>query len=130
MARALVDARSGALGARTDALERGALVDVGVLDHKVVGAHAVVVLGVGDGGAQRLGDGLGSGARRELEHLERLLDGLVTDLVDDHADLARRHAHVLGGGLDLVVVSHLLHTPCYDCLWPRKVRVGENSPSL
>ena len=114
MAHALVDARSGTLGARTDALERGALVDVGELDIKVVSAKAVVVDGVGDGGAQDLGDGLRGSAGAELQDLERLGDGEVADHVDDHAGLAGGHAHVLGGGADLNavgVVSHLLKLP-------------------
>ena len=37
MARALQNARSGALGARTDALKRGALVHIGSGDDEVVG---------------------------------------------------------------------------------------------
>ena len=110
MAHALVDAGSGALGARTDALERGALVDVGELDVEVVGAHAVVVDGVGDGRTQDLGDVLGDRAGVELQDLERLGDGKVADETHDGTGLAGSDANVLGGRADLVggVVSHLV----------------------
>ena len=85
-----------ALGARTEALQGGALVNVGVLHIQVVGAKAVVVLGVGDGGTQDLGHGLGGGALAELQRLQSLVDGLVADLVNDQASLARGDADVTG----------------------------------
>jgi hypothetical protein len=48
MARGLADAVAAALGARGEALERGALLDVDGLDLQFVDVGTVVVLGVGD----------------------------------------------------------------------------------
>ena len=86
-----------------------ALVDIGGLDVQVLGAQAVVVLGVGDCGLQGLGDGLGSCAVGELQGLESALDLLAANLVDDHADLAGSHADILGGRGDLDLVSGVCH---------------------
>ena len=105
MARALVDARRGALGARTDALERGALVDVAVLHVQVITAKAIVVLGVCDGGTQDLRDVVGSRTLGELQDLESLVNGLVADEVHDGASLARGNAHVACDGPDLVGIG-------------------------
>src|SRR5690242_8026869 len=64
MARGLADAIAATLGARGEALERGALLDVDGLDLQFVDVGTVVVLGVGD---------------RRLEHL-----------LDDHSGLLLR----------------------------------------
>ena len=82
MARALVDARRGALGAGTNALQGRAFVDVGGLDHQVVAAKVIVVLGVGHGGVQRL---LGDAPVRRNAVL-----GIMKSLDSARAEAARR----------------------------------------
>ena len=109
MARALVDSARGALGARTNALERRALVNVGGDDLERLGAHALVLVGVGHGGLQDLLDVHGDGALAELKQLEGTGDGLVADLIDDKASLARSDADILGGRGDPVRVGVLSH---------------------
>jgi hypothetical protein len=56
VARGLDDAVAAAFGARGEALQRGALLDVDGLDLQLVDVGAVVVFGVGDGGFQDLLD--------------------------------------------------------------------------
>ena len=101
VARALEDAGSGTLGARTDALQRRALVHVGVLHDEVGSAHTVVVLGVGHGGLENLLNVHSHGAVAEMQDIESLSHGLVADQVDHQASLAGGHANVLGRRADL-----------------------------
>ena len=131
VARALQNAGSGALSARTDTLERRALVNVGSGDNQVVGAHTVVVLGVCHSGTENLLDVNGNVTIAELQDLESLGNGLVTDQIDHKASLAGGHAHPLSGSADLSSCRcHLTMNPPMLALWPRNVRVGANSPSL
>ena len=107
MARALQNTGSGALSARTDTLERRALVNIGSGDDQVVSAHAVVVLGVGHGGTENLLDVHGNVTIAELQDLESLGNGLVANQIDHKASLAGGHAHPLSGSADLVIRCHL-----------------------
>src|SRR3954470_12962134 len=54
MARGFADAVAATLGSRSEALERGALLDVDGLDLELVDVGAVVVLGVRNRGLQHL----------------------------------------------------------------------------
>ena len=100
---------------------------------KVVQApHLVVVLGVGDGRPQHLLEMAGRDLRRVLQDRQRLRHGLAADEVGDQARLAGRHADVTGDGLGEhglpSYFSAVDFSVCEPCA--RKVRVGENSPSL
>ena len=131
----LQNARSGTLGAGTDALKRRTLVNIGSGDNQVVGTQTVVVLGVRNGGTENLLDIHGDGAVAEVEDVEGLSDRLAADQIDHQAGLAGGNTHVLSDGANLGGLSfnrlscHLRLTP-YLALWPRNVRVGANSPSL
>lgn len=135
MGSTLQNARSGTLGAGTDALKRRTLVNIGSGDNQVVGTQTVVVLGVRNGGTENLLDIHGDGAVAEVEDVEGLSDRLAADQIDHQAGLAGGNTHVLSDGANLGGLSfnrlscHLRLTP-YLALWPRNVRVGANSPSL
>ncbi len=70
MGSTLQNARSGTLGAGTDALKRRTLVNIGSGDNQVVGTQTVVVLGVRNGGTENLLDIHGDGAVAEVEDVE------------------------------------------------------------
>src|SRR5580692_11239672 len=61
----------GALGAGLEALEHRAVLDQGALHHQGVGREVVVVLGVGDGAREGLGQEARGLARHEGEVLHR-----------------------------------------------------------
>src|SRR2546423_9268071 len=91
--RPLANSRGPAQSARTVALERRPLVDVRPADLEIVGDEIVVVLRVGDGGAQELQDVPRSRTRRVDEYGTRLIDVLAAAAVGHEARLARRMAH-------------------------------------
>src|ERR1700733_4349662 len=110
----------------------GPAVDGDARDEQTVRVHVVVVLGVGDGGAQQLLDRLGREHARELEEHERFAHALAADRVGDAAQLARAHARELQvrDGLGAFCSGDRHDTFALSPAWPLKVRVGENSPSL
>ena len=134
----LVDPGRAAAGAGAPALQRRALVDADLGDPQVVGDEVVVVLGVGGGGVEQLGEVAGGAAGREREQRARLVDRQAAHLVGDQARLARRDAHVAGLArtIGASVASVCLSPPSPIAPprrlpeWARKVRVGANSPSL
>src|SRR5205085_5588321 len=106
-------------------------------------------LGVGDGGAKRLHDGLRTAFRRVLEDRERLLHGFAADQVDDQPRLLCGEADEAGGGARLHQAPGFFAAgaapgpgrgaadgaapstlPFRSPEWPWNVRVGANSPSL
>ena len=100
MAGALEDLRGAALCARTPALQRRTLVDERLDDVQLVGVKFVVVLGVGDGRFENLGDIAADVTGGELEEDAGVLDALAADVVDDQARLARGRTDVASGGAD------------------------------
>src|SRR3954452_22380344 len=100
MAGALADARRASHRPRAVALERRALVGVGLGDLELVADQLVVGLGVGDGRLQDLLPVARGRARGELEDGERLGHGLAADVVADEAGLAGAGADVAGLGAD------------------------------
>src|SRR6478752_4190068 len=92
MARGLADAIAATLGARGEALERGALLDVDGLDLQFVDVGTVVVLGVGDGRLEHLLHDHSGLLLRELQDVERLIDLLAADQVSDQTALVDRKA--------------------------------------
>src|SRR5262249_7307733 len=96
---------------------------------------AVIRLRVRDRGAQDLLDLARGGALREREHRPRLRNAAPADVLRDKPRLAGRHAHPLRHGADLLLCLHSTHQPRLTSVlrspeWPRKLRVGANSPSL
>src|SRR5207302_4891194 len=108
--------------------------DVRGRDDQLVAVEIVVRLGVGHGRAEHLLDLPRGGARSEREHGPRLRNRAAPDVLGHEPRLAGRHAHPAGDGLDLLALggSHqvLLTSALRSPEWPRKVRVGANSPSL
>src|SRR5262249_5049621 len=131
--RALEDPVHAAAGARAEALDRDALVDVRGLDVEVVAVPlpARVHLCVGDGAPEHLLDVARGGARRERENRTRLRQAAGADLVDDQTRLARPHVHRLRDCLDVGARGgHRFTCVFWSPACPRKCRVGANSPSL
>src|SRR5262249_42565611 len=111
-----------------------AFVDVGLRDDEVVAGKVVVRLSVRDCRAQDLLELARGRPRGEREHAARLGDAPPADVLCDEPRLARGHPHESGRGPDLLALrgghqlrfTSVLRSP----EWPRKVRVGANSPSL
>src|SRR5262249_16747242 len=110
---------------------------------ELVGVLTVVVLGVGDGGGERLADHDGDVALDETQDVVSVAHVAAADQVEDLARLGGRRPDVPhpGAGADALVdaggarvglrPSH--RRPFTFFSWPawyRKVRVGENSPNL
>ena len=95
VARALLDLERATLSAGTEALEGRALVDVGRADEQRRRVELLVVLRVGGGACDHLGDRLGSSLRLEAQLVERVLHGHAAHQVDDATALHRRHPDVL-----------------------------------
>src|SRR5215213_762357 len=94
----LVDRERPTLGPRPPALDRRALVGLGIGDDQVLGGQVVVVLGVGRGALEDAQDISGGVLRHELQQCRGLLDGAALDRRDDEVGLPGRAAEVLGGG--------------------------------
>ena len=92
VAGALADPVRATLRARPDALGGGALVGVDGGDHQRGRVQSVVVLRVGGGAGDHLGDRLAGRLRRPPQDVEGFLDALAADQVDDAARLAGRDA--------------------------------------
>ena len=88
-------------------LARGRKRDVRLDDVEVGSAHAVVVLGVGDGREQHLLDVRGDCTGAEAQDVEGGGGGLAADEIDYNASLTRSDAHVLGDGTHLAGLSGL-----------------------
>jgi hypothetical protein len=87
VARALVDSERPPHGARLDALQGRALVDVRGSDDRSSDADLQVALGVGRGAVETFSTILGGGPWRELQDGSSLLNGLAADEVDDQSAL-------------------------------------------
>src|SRR4051794_13416791 len=94
----LEDRRGATVRARQEALPRRTFVDVGLLHEELVDVDASAVLGIRDGGLERLRDDLRAALRRELQNAERLFDAAAADEIDDEARLLCRQARVPGAG--------------------------------
>src|SRR3954470_12712170 len=126
----LADAVAAPLGARREALQRRALLDVDRLDLELVDVGAVVVLGVGDRRLERLLDDPGGALLREVEDVDRLVDLLAADEVGDQPALVGGEANAANDRFGF----HRGHPYFFEAFlsagWPLKVRVSANSPSL
>src|SRR3954452_713785 len=131
MAGSLVDPGRSPARPRPPALDRRSLVDRDRRDPQVLGDEVVVGLGVGGGRVEELRDVTGGAARGEGEQRPRLCHRHPANLVGDQAQLARRDADVARLGAHrgrLWIGGHAYLSRPLE--WPRKVRVGANSPSL
>jgi hypothetical protein len=112
----------------------------GLGDDQRVDVEVVIVLGVGDRRLERLLDVLGDALAREGQVGERLVDLLAADLGGNVVQLPRRMriervtalaslsgANADGFGLPMLTCLLAFLSPA---VWPWKVRVGANSPSL
>ena len=97
---------------------------------ELVGVHVVIVAGVRNCAAHELLDRLRGKNLGELQQHERLTDALSSDCIGDAPKLTRSRAYEakVRNGLR-GTLRHVL-TVAFSPLWPRKWRVGENSPSL
>src|SRR5699024_1960580 len=125
------------LSARPEPLERRPLVDVCRGDHERARVQTHVVLGVGCGRGDDLGDLLGRRLRREPQHRQCLLDALAADQIHDATRLHRRDPDEPGGRLgalrrrlDIGFSTHRRLLFRSSLMWPLNVLVGANSPSL
>ncbi len=110
----------------------GAAIDRDARNVQLVGIHVVVVAGIGDGTAHEFLDRLRRVHAGELQHHERFAHTLAANRVGDATKLTRTHAHefqMRNGLLRCLRISHYF-TPALSPPWPRKLRVGANSPSL
>src|SRR4051812_40290428 len=144
VARALPDAGDATASAGAPALQRRPLVDIDGVDHEVVAAPVQrrVRLGVRDGRREHLLDLDRSGALGERQDRPRLRDAAPADVVRHEPRLARRHPDELGRRLHGPELGSVAldcwngrHQRFFTCVfwspaWPRKWRVGANSPSL
>src|SRR6188508_582190 len=98
MARVLEHTVAAPLGARLEALEEHAALDVDGLHLQRVDVGAVVVLGVGDRRFQQLLHQPGALLRRVGEDVDRLVDRLAADQVRDQPALLRRQSRAAQDG--------------------------------
>src|SRR3954451_23101762 len=91
----LVDRERPTLGPRPPALDRRALIGLGIGDDQVLGGQVVVVLGIGGRALQHREDVVGGVLRHEPEQGGGLLDRPPADRGDDEVGLAGRAAKVL-----------------------------------
>src|SRR5687768_632918 len=131
MAGALADAVGPAHGARPDPLPCRAFVGEDLLDDQVL--RTVPALGlqrVRNGRTQRLQHRNRRRLVRVLEHGVGVLHLAAADQIDDQPHLARRDANVTADCARFHQTSFTFFSAAIRPLWPRKIRVGENSPSL
>src|SRR5699024_6190045 len=95
----LFNAVATALGTRFEPLERLCLVDVDGRDPEFVDIGAIVVLGIGQRGLQRLLDEAGSLFWREGKNVERLLNGLAANQVGNQSCLLSRDGYAANNSL-------------------------------
>jgi len=98
VARALADPGSPPTGPGTPTLESRSLVGVAGRHVELLGGYAVVVLGVGNGRVQALGDDRGHGPLGELQDLGGTAIGLAANEVQNLTGLGRRDPDVPGDG--------------------------------
>src|SRR3954454_20854883 len=94
----LVDGGHTGLGTPPPALDRRALVGLGIGDDQVLGREVVVVLRVGGRALQDALDVAGGVLGHEPQERGRFLDRSAADRGDDEVGLAGRPAEVLGSG--------------------------------
>src|SRR6476659_1581432 len=94
----LVDRERPTLGPRPPALDRRALVCLGIGDDQVLGGQVVVVLGIGRRALQHGQHVVGGVLGHELEQGGSLLDRSALDRRDDEIGLAGGAPEVLGSG--------------------------------
>src|SRR6478609_1759693 len=128
--RRLADAVAAPLGARREALQRRALLDVDLRDLQLVDVGAVVVLGVGDRRFERLLDDPGGLLLREVQDVDRLVDLLAADEVGDEPALVGGEANAANDRFRFHRGHPYFFTAFLSAGWPLKVRVSANSPSL
>ena len=110
-------------------------VSSGLGNHQGCWVESEVVFGIGYSRAEHLGDRAGGAVRHELEHDQRVAIGAATDLIEHTTHLgdgaADEAAVGLGWWLPLgMTLSWSQRPPFLSLMWPLKVRVGANSPSL
>src|SRR4029079_11624462 len=116
-------------------LERRARADRRGEHVQLVPVEAVVGLRIRDGGVEHPLHVARRVARHEGEDRHRLGNAAAANLLGDELRLARRSAHVAGLGANGSAFFHGSHQARLTSVlrspeWPRKVRVGANSPSL
>ena len=117
--------------ARAEALDGRALVGVDLFDDQVVADELVVVLRVRDRRVQELLEVAPPPPRGVCRSTARASSTeLAADVLDHEPRLAGGRAYVLGLRAHDRSFRHQLSLFLSDPAWPRKVRVGANSPSL
>ncbi len=99
MAHGLVDRVSGAASCGHRTLDDWTLIDRGGDDHEIAAGQVVVVLGVGHGARERLGQEAGGLAGDEAQELDGFFGREALDLARDFSHLLGRHAGETGGGV-------------------------------
>lgn len=112
MAGRLLVRMSGTTGGRTEALERGALLDDGELNLERVRRKIVIVFRIRDSRLERLADETCRLARNEAQDFDGLGGVTALDGASDIAHLPGRHTGVFGICLDLHGDSAVLK--CFD----------------
>ena len=150
VAGALPDVEGGTPCPGAITLERRALVGVDLRNVEIVLRKLEVVLCVGDGAAEELQNGFCCSLGSVEENSLCILNGLAADKVDNDLDLTGGNTDIPCGSMGtlfgiLTTLSRFFLRPCCHNLflltylprvvfseprWPRKVRVGANSPSL
>ena len=83
MAKPLAHSGGASLRARSKALPHSTFVYFGLLDEKSIDVDALRVLGIRHCCPYRLGDDSRRTLRNEFQDIERILDALTADLVDN-----------------------------------------------
>ena len=82
--------RGASLRSRSKSFPHPAFVHFGLLDKKTIDIDALSILSVRYRRTDRLGDDTRRTLRNKLQNVQRILDTLAADLVNDQADFPRR----------------------------------------
>src|SRR5690606_5078644 len=138
VAERLQNPRAAAAGAGMEAPHHQALADAGLGDDQTVDVELMIILGIGDRRLQHLAHILGDATLGEGQFRESRLDPLAADQTCHQTEFPRADPDVPPNGHRLVfakagfacLLTHGYFFAFLSEVWPWKVRVGANSPSL
>src|SRR5689334_5258813 len=107
----------------------GSLICKDLGNNQIVAADAKIFLGIRDCGSQQFAYRQCGSFGDKAQHFERFIRASASDQIDHQADLLGGHREKTEMCLN-ISHSYLSYGAAFSAaIWPRKVRVGANSPS-